>query len=126
MPRAAQSQVGSGTRQLVLAVLPTAGFLVLVFALGELALRARFDSIEQIAGVGDWRPGRFGDLVYAWDAYHPRTGWTNRPSYRSDAAFPFRLSLNAQGLRGPEDTAPQAAPGVRRIAVFGDSSVFRE
>lgn len=53
----------------------------------------------------------------------PSLGWRTRPngSQRiSRGEFDVTISINSRGLRGPE-IAYQAAPGVRRLVIMGDS-----
>jgi hypothetical protein len=99
---------------------------LLALAAAEIALRLAYDRIEALTGVTAWETGRYEDLTYHWDRYDPTLGWTNLPGYESDERVPFRVRINAQGLRGERDTAPAAAPGVTRIAVLGDSTTFGE
>jgi hypothetical protein len=49
----------------------------------------------------------------------PVVGWRYRPGFESDAD-----RINLQGLRSSREFTPDAQPGVRRIAAFGDSFVF--
>jgi hypothetical protein len=101
---------------------------VVALALGgfELSLRWQFGKIERITGAGEWEAGRFGDLTYHWDQYHPRYGWTNVPGYESDERIPFDVRINAQGLRAVRDYDPNPPDRVTRIALFGDSCTFGE
>lgn len=81
------------------AAVPTLLLLSIVLVAAELLLRAKYDGVEQITGVADWQVGRFGELTYHWDRYHPSYGWTNIPGYVSDERVPFRVTINGQGLR---------------------------
>jgi len=108
--------------RLLLALLSSSFALAAV----EGAFRLRYGRIERITGAVEWRPDRWGGLTYHWDQYDPLLGWTNRPGYRSDASVPFRVTINGQGLRAPGDYPAAPAPGVRRIALFGDSCAFGE
>jgi hypothetical protein len=111
-----------------LALAATTGAIALVLSLGaaEALLRLHYGHIAALTGVPEWQTAEWQGLVYLWDRYHPRHGWTNRPGYRSDERVPFQVAINRQGLRGARDAAPHPAPGRRRIAVFGDSLVFGE
>jgi hypothetical protein len=101
-------------------------FLVLVFAASEFALRYRYETIGRITGAVPWTLSEWKGLTYFWDRYDARLGWTNQPGYKSDERVPFEVTINAQGLRGSRDYASTPPPGVSRIAVFGDSTVFGE
>jgi hypothetical protein len=46
-------------------------------------------------------------------------GWRYTPGFDDD-----RHRISAQGLRGEREYAPEPAPGILRIAVFGDSFVY--
>ena len=46
-------------------------------------------------------------------------GWRPRPGFGS-----WNCNVNAQGLRGSRTYGPVPAPGILRVAVFGDSLVF--
>ena len=46
-------------------------------------------------------------------------GWRPPPGFSND-----REHVNAQGLRSTREYAPVPAPGVLRIAAFGDSFVY--
>ena len=53
----------------------------------------------------------------------PTLGWRTRPTGSQRikrGEFAVTISINGQGLRGPE-IAYRAAPGVRRLAIMGDS-----
>ena len=113
-------------RKLVFAAVTTLLALLLLVAAVELGLRARYERIERITGVSAWETGRWEGLTYHWDRYHPRWGWTNQPGYRSGPDVPFRVTINAQGLRGGRDYPPRPPPGTARVAVFGDSCIFGE
>jgi hypothetical protein len=99
---------------------------VATLAGAEAMLRFHYRDIARITGATEWETASFEGLTYHWDAYHPRYGWTNQPGYRSDARIPFRVTINAQGLRAPRDYAAQPPEGVQRIAFFGDSMAFGE
>jgi hypothetical protein len=93
----------------------------------ELAARVSAGGrIERLTGVVEWRDARWQDLTYYWDAYHPRLGWTNLPGYESDERVPFRVRINAQGLRGERSYAAQPPTGMERIVFLGDSTAFGE
>jgi hypothetical protein len=116
----------SSSKKLLFSLATLIAALLIAGIGGEIALRARHDSIEKITGVAAWRLDRWMDLTYHWDQYHPRLGWTNLPGYRSDAAVPFRVTINQQGLRASREFAPESPPGALRIALFGDSATFGE
>lgn len=109
------------------ASITTATTALLVLAVAETVLRIQFERIEHITGASDWKTevGSKG-LVYFWDEYHSEYGWTNVPGYRSDDRVPFQVAINRQRLRGSEDVTLTPPPGLRRIAVFGDSFAFGE
>lgn len=48
-------------------------------------------------------------------------GWTWRPSSKDEVGL---AEINALGARGPREYGPEPAPGMRRIATFGDSFTF--
>ncbi len=100
--------------------------LTLLVAAGELILRNSYDKIQQITGVSEWKQESWKELTYFWDRYHPRFGWTNQPSYRSDEQVSFKVSINNQGLRGVRDYSSAPKSGIKRIAMFGDSCMFGE
>src|SRR5262249_42937310 len=49
----------------------------------------------------------------------PGLGWRPRPNHCSP-----EHQINSQGLRSTRDYAPTPAPGVLRVAAFGDSLVY--
>jgi hypothetical protein len=53
-------------------------------------------------------------------AFDADLGWTNRPEAQSQDGL---YRTNSAGLRANRDFAPEAPPGVLRIAIFGDSFV---
>ena len=100
---------------------------VLVVLVGaELVLRWRYRKIERITGVAQWISESGGrDAFRSNGETYPRVlGWTSLPGLRGDALFPFKLTINNQGLRATRDYAPSPASGITRIAVFGDSCVW--
>ena len=113
-------------RKLAYAALATSMALGLVFGAAELWLRARYDGVEEITGVVPWTLGEWEGLTYHWDAYHPTLGWTNVPGYRSDRTVPFRVSINAQGIRAVREFAPAPPDGAARVILLGDSCAFGE
>jgi hypothetical protein len=113
-------------KKLVFAAIPVTVVLLLGLETAEVWLRMKFEKIERITGVADWEVASYKGLTYFWDTYHPLYGWTNLPGYRSDAKVPFRVTINGQGLRADRDYPPQANPGIKRIAVLGDSCTFGE
>ena len=117
----------STKRKVLFASVVTVATMLIVVAVGEIVLRISYGKVERITGVSDWKldVGPEG-LAYFWDEYHPRFGWTNVPGYRSDERVPFRVSINLQRLRGSVEYDPTPPPGLRRIAVFGDSFAFGE
>jgi len=116
----------SPRKKVLFTTIPLIATLLLLFAAGEIALRLHFVKIERITGATDWQVGEAEGLKYFWDQYHPRLGWTNVPGYRSDERIPWRVTINRQRLRGENEYAPSPPTGVRRLAVFGDSSAFGE
>ncbi|MFG0317061.1 MAG: SGNH/GDSL hydrolase family protein [Planctomycetota bacterium JB042] len=113
-------------RKVAYAAAATALALGLVGAAAEVGLRVVYEDVSRITGVAEWSAGEWEGLTYHWDAYHPRLGWTNRPGYESDARVPFRVTINAQGLRGPRDHPAEPPPNRVRVALFGDSCAFGE
>lgn len=113
-------------RKLLFSLLPGFALLVSSGIVGEIVLRTRHASLQQITGVAPWKPGQWEELTYHWDEYHPRLGWTNVAGYRSDHRVPFDVQINGQGLRADRDYLPEASAGTCRIAVFGDSCTFGE
>lgn len=111
-------------------VLLLVGFNLLLLSLlaagGELVLRGKYQKIERITGVSEWRSASWKDLTYFWDRYHEVLGWTNQPNYRSDGRVPFKVSINAQGIRGQQAYELTPAPSVQRIVMVGDSVTFGE
>jgi hypothetical protein len=116
----------SRAKRIVFAAAPSVIVVVLAFVLGEIGLRLAYGRIERITGATEWSTATWEGFTYHWDQYHPRYGWTNRPGYRSDTSFPYTVTINNQGLRGNGDVAHRPAPGITRIAVFGDSCTFGE
>lgn len=100
--------------------------LSLLAAAGEVALRGKYQKIERITGVSEWKYSSWRDLTYFWDRYHKVLGWTNQPDYHSDGRVPFKVTINAQGIRGQQEYTPSPAPGTRRIVLLGDSITFGE
>lgn len=113
-------------RRLLFAAVPPLALLAAAWAAGEVWLRGQFRSTAEITGVTPWRTDRWGDLAYHWDAYDPLLGWTNRPGYASDERVPFRVTIDERGLRPARKLAVPKPPGVRRVALFGDSCAFGE
>lgn len=113
-------------RRLAYAALGTALALSTVLLAAEVVLRFLHDDVAEITGVTEWRAGRWEGLTYHWDRYHPRLGWTNEPGYTSDDRVPFRVTINAQGLRGTREHDPAAAEGTTRVLLLGDSCAFGE
>ena len=113
-------------RKLLFALVAGLLTLVVMTGLGEVVLRLRYGKIERITGAAEWQQNSWRGLTYFWDEYHPRFGWTNLAGYRGDDRVPFEVTINGQGLRGRRDYAQVPPPGVKRIAVFGDSCVFGE
>jgi hypothetical protein len=69
------------------------------------------------------RPGADRGSPYAFYRYDPQLGWSNIPGGSGKltrAEFSHDVRINSHGLRGPE-TSREKPPGVRRIAVLGDS-----
>jgi hypothetical protein len=56
-------------------------------------------------------------------AHDADLGWTNAPGFRSPDG---RQCFNSKGLRGTKEHAPRPAPGVLRVALFGESFVYGE
>lgn len=52
-----------------------------------------------------------------------KLGWTNAPGFCSADG---KRRFNSKGLRGATEFAPMPAPGVRRVALFGESFVYGE
>ena len=113
-------------KKLVFATLPLLLLALLAVIVGEAFLRARYDGTAAINGVTQWQTAEWGDLTYHWDIYHPLLGWTNLPGYKSTDDIPFEVTINSQGLRGAREYAKEPPDGIRRILVFGDSTVFGE
>jgi hypothetical protein len=113
-------------RSLALGAVTALISLSLCLCAAEALLRLRYGRVSAITGAPEWRTAEWRGLVYLWDRYHPRHGWTNLPGYRSDERISFRVAINRQGLRGARDYAPRPPPGRRRMAVFGDSLAFGE
>jgi hypothetical protein len=86
----------------------------------------RYDDTSAITGIAAWKTASWKDLTYHWDVYHPTLGWTNLPNYRSTDDAPFEITINSQGLRGEREYPSRAPQGLKRVLVFGDSSVFGE
>jgi dolichol-phosphate mannosyltransferase len=111
----------AGRVRLLVVVVAAAGTAAVV----ELGVRVRYgNDVSRITGAAEWQTAEWKGLVYSWDLYHPRLGWTNLPGYRSGADVPFRITINAQGLRGTREYEQISSPAVRRIALFGDSFAF--
>jgi hypothetical protein len=116
----------SRRKRIVFSALPSLlSALVLIIA-AEAYLRHKFDAIQHITGVAEWKTATWKTLTYFWDQYHPTFGWTNLPGYESDERVPFRVRINSQGLRADRDYELEPAPGIHRLAVLGDSSTFGE
>lgn len=101
--------------------------LCIGLAVAEIALRIRHGKIEHITGVAEWSPDNTGgdeEFRFNGARYDPLLGWTSLPGYRGDGKYPFRLTINNQGLRGQQDYSPSPAEGITRIAMFGDSCVW--
>ena len=114
------------TKKIIFALVPTLVLALLAAICGEVVLRAQNSSIAAITGVAVWKTAAWQDLTYHWDVYHPTLGWTNLPNYRSNDDVPFEITINSQGLRAKREYPRRAPPGLKRILVFGDSSVFGE
>lgn len=114
-------------KKVLFALIPSFALALLAIVGLEVWLRSRFESVQQITGVvAAWKLEGWRGLTYFWDQYHPTLGWTNVPGYESDAQVPFRLTINAQGLRGNRTYAASAPEGRPRALVFGDSTTFGE
>lgn len=114
-------------RKLLYSLVPPLALVASMAAGFEVWLRARHDSTAELTGVvSEWRTETWRGLTYHWDEYHPTLGWTNVAGYRGDDRIPFRLTINAQGLRAEREYAPRPPEGVPRVAVFGDSTTFGE
>lgn len=97
-----------------LAVASAAVALGLLFAGGELLLRAKYGSVP---------PGP----PRSWSEFDEGRGWRMKPGHYSyfevRAARRVDVAINQLGLRqGP--LAPEPSPGVERISVIGDSFIF--
>ncbi len=68
--------------------------------------------------------------VFYCHQYSPTRGWSISPNLRDVHCMPTQpdkfLNTNAHGLRGLQDFEYARKPGVKRIAVFGDSFTFGE
>jgi len=70
-----------------------------------------------------------GEAPYAFsfDVHHPVRGWAVEPNVRNLEVFDGkRLNTDSHGLRGAREVPFDKAPGVLRIAIFGDSFTFGE
>lgn len=114
------------SRRLAFSLIPVLVVVLLAGAIFEVVLRSRYEETGQITGAAEWQVAEFGGFSYRWDRYHPLLGWTNEPGYESGADIPFTVTINSQGLRATHDFSPSPAPGVHRIALFGDSLAFGE
>lgn len=90
--------------------------LVGTLALAELGAR--------LAAGEDFVPGELRSQRWkVCGRFDPRFGWSNRPGARAhiaDGVVDYRVEINEAGFRDPERHL-EAAPGVRRIALLGDS-----
>ena len=109
----------SKLKPFLFALVPTLVLLLVGGALAEIFLRSRHETPATITGVTGWQLHESDGLTYAWDAYHPRLGWTNAPDYRSDARVPYAVTINGQGLRAPRDYIPAPPPGRPGVPIGG-------
>lgn len=115
-------------------------FCVLVFFEGciRLAVRSEQFVLKLYSDDNDrfWRlwfaaRGRPDDkAVFYCHQYSPTRGWVVAPNLRGVHCMPTQpdkfLNTNAHGLRGKKEFDYTRTPGVKRIAVFGDSFTFGE
>jgi hypothetical protein len=74
-------------------------------------------ALEGVARLGEGGPGE--PVAAQYTEHHPLLGWRHRPGARAD--FPQGpYVINSRGLRDAERDY-QAAPGVERVLVLGDS-----
>jgi hypothetical protein len=59
-----------------------------------------------------------------YDVHHPTRGWTLAPGLKDDRSMGWSVSSNSLGLRDDAERTRRKPPGVRRVAVFGDSFTF--
>lgn len=113
--------------------LVAAGFsIVILLAVGEIAVRATIPPEKYLVGDTFWQyrwaaGDRAGDyearhvLRAAVDQFDSQLGWVPAPGFRSEG-----LNVNSAGLRGLREYEPAKPAGVRRILVIGDSFTFGE
>ena len=80
----------------------------------ELALRA-------YVAVRGWTPNCYAAQLQLFRP-NAETGYDLQPGFRLRSSV-YRISINSLGLRGPEINR-QKPPGVKRIAIVGESSAF--
>lgn len=118
---------------LAVSVIALAAFDV---ALGRFALRDGTFLGRPVPPYGDMREERWQEwarrrraagLEQGDESQALRTdaklGWTNAPGFRSADG---KRQFNSKGLRGSIEYAATPAPGVRRVALFGESFVYGE
>lgn len=110
--------------------------LVILCVVSEVGLRVlfRFDPVLDLVSGYDapssrlqWvRARQRGEsFVYSFDVWDARRGWGVQPDLRDLPVFDGKLlSSNSVGLRGVDEYSLEPEPGIRRIAVFGDSFTF--
>lgn len=89
---------------------------IVAMAAVEIALRL-------FAGGFLGQAGRDTGSPYSFYRYDAELGWSSIPGIHGTLTrteFSHEVGINSHGLRGPE-TSREKAPGVRRIAVLGDS-----
>ena len=87
------------------------------------ALAAVEIALRLFAGGLLEQAGRDAGSPYSFYRYDAALGWSSIPGIHGTltrAEFTHEVRINSHGLRGPE-TSREKAPGVRRIAVLGDS-----
>jgi hypothetical protein len=87
------------------------------------ALAALEGALRLFAGGLLEQVGRDAGSPYSFYRYDAKLGWSSIPGARGTLTrkeFSHEVRINSHGLRGPE-TGREKPPGVRRIAVLGDS-----
>lgn len=111
------------TFRLVLLALLVGG-LEVASALGILVLNSRlFQPIQRTSRIYAEQQRQMRELIDTQGTQrhelHPVLGWRYAPNYRSEP-----ITMNAAAMRSRREYARVRPPGVRRVALFGDSFVF--